>query len=370
MNRLPLPQHPPPQEAAVILQLQKLGLNATQLIGLWRRFGSFCQAISAKPAQLQGLLEPSVIGQIRKSHHRWLEQPPPPQGDGVTLLPISSPDYPALLQQLHCPPPLLYVRGNLDLLLLPQIAIVGSRRRTQSGGENARRFAAELSRCGFVITSGLALGIDGEAHRGSLQANGKTIAVLASGVEQIYPQRHQQLAEDILNSGGTIISEMPAGTKPLPAYFPQRNRIISGLSLGVLVVEAAQKSGSLITARCAVEQGREVFAIPGSIHQPGARGCHQLIREGATLVETVTDIAEQLGAMVELKRSELTSIENDQPLATDEQTLLETLGFDPMDFDTLIERTGFNSAELGRLLTGLELSNLIEQCAGRYQRIR
>ncbi|MDM3870450.1 DNA-processing protein DprA [Porticoccus sp. W117] len=360
----------PQQEAAIILQLQQLGLSTAELVSLWRSFGSFSNAISAKPEQLRPLIKPNAIQQIGKNRQRWLDLPAPRQTEGTALLPISSEDYPKLLQQLHCPPPLLYVRGNLELLALPQIAIIGSRRRSKGGGDNARAFAAELCRCGFTITSGLALGIDGEAHRGALQAQGKTIAVLASGVERIYPQRHQQLADDILKNGGALVSEMPADTKPLPAYFPQRNRIISGLSLGVLVVEAARKSGSLITARCAMEQGREVFAIPGSIHHPGARGCHQLIREGATLVEEVADIAEQLGAMVELKRAELNETGTTTDLPPEEQTLLDNLGFDPADFDTLMERTGFTTPELTRLLTSLELQGLMEQQGGRYLRIK
>ncbi|MCV6603849.1 MAG: DNA-processing protein DprA [Porticoccaceae bacterium] len=358
----------PQQEAAIILQLQQLGLTSAQLVALWRRFDSFSRALTAETGQLRDLLKPAHIRQLHNQSHHLPDKPQP--AEGVTLLPISSPDYPQLLQQLHCPPPLLYVRGNIELLSLPQIAMVGSRRRSRGGGDNARRFAAELCRCGFAITSGLALGIDGEAHRGALQAEGKTVAVLASGVEHIYPQRHQGLAQEILNNGGTLISEMPADTKPLPAYFPQRNRIISGLSLGVLVVEAARKSGSLITARCAMEQGREVFAIPGSIHHPGARGCHQLIREGATLTEEVTDIAEQLGAMVELKRAELASSRCNRSLPPEEQALLDNLDFDPVDFDTLMERTGFTSPELTRLLTTLELQGLLEQQSGRYQRIK
>ena len=360
----------PHQEATLILQLQQLGLSTAQLVSLWRSFGSFSSALSATPEQLRQLLKPGVIQHIRRKRQRWLESSPPELSPGVTLLPISSPDYPQLLQQLHCPPPLLYVRGSVDLLSMPQLAMVGSRRRSRGGGDNARAFAAELCRCGFAITSGLALGIDGESHRGALQANGKTVAVLASGVDRIYPQRHRALAQEILDTGGTLVSEMPPDTKPLPAYFPQRNRIISGLSLGVLVVEAARKSGSLITARFAMEQGREVFAIPGSIHHPGAKGCHQLIREGATLVEEVADIAEQLGAMVDLKRAELAADGGGSKLSAEEQTLLDNLDFDPVDFDILAERTGFEAAQLTRLLTGLELQGLVEQCAGRYQRVK
>ena len=217
-------------------------------------------------------------------------------GVGAQIIPITSLDYPQQLKQISSAPPLLYSLGQTDNLHLPQIAIVGSRRMTRGGENNALQWSRFLANSGFTITSGLALGVDGCAHRGALEAtNGKTVAVMATGIDSIYPQRHRQLAEQILDSGGTLVTEFHPNEKPLPTHFPRRNRIISGLSLGVLVVEAAVKSGSLITARYALEQNREVFAIPGSIHNPQSRGCHLLIKEGAQLVESGDDIIAELG---------------------------------------------------------------------------
>ena len=219
---------------------------------------------------------------------------------GAKALPITHADYPAQLKQITKPPLLLYIRGDLNCLHLPQIAVVGSRRMTAGGNNHARSWANYLAQHGFTITSGLALGIDASAHRGALQGSslqaerGKTIGVMATGIEHIYPARNTQLAQQIIDGGGALVTEFPLGTQPRPAHFPQRNRIISGLSLGVLVVEAAVKSGSLITAKYALEQNREVFAIPGSINNPQSKGCHQLIKQGATLVESVTDIVDEL----------------------------------------------------------------------------
>ena len=360
------------QEAQIILWLQHQGLTPAQLISLWRYFGNYCNALQADRQTIATLLNNRALKPFGEHREAWRQYQPPAVLPDVELLPINSPHYPKLLQQLHCPPPLLYVRGDTGLLSMPQLAIVGSRKHSLAAGDTSRAFARELCRCGFAITSGLALGIDSMAHQGALDS-GKTVAVLASGVERIYPRRHQQLAQRILDSGGALVSEMPANTQPLPACFPRRNRIISGLCLGVLVVEAASKSGSLITARYAMEQGREVFAIPGSIHNPMARGCHQLIRDGAALVETVDDIAEQLSAMVELKRGELhqSPCQKSQPLhrlPPDERRVLQALDYDPVDFDVLIDRTDLRVTELTTLLLSLELQGLIEQNAGKYQR--
>lgn len=190
--------------------------------------------------------------------------------------------------------PLLFIAGDPSLLERPQLAMVGSRRASRNGLDNAHAFSRSLAGAGFVITSGLALGIDGAAHQGALDVDGKTVAVLGTGLERLYPQRHIGLARQIVEAGGALVSELPLDCPPQASNFPRRNRIISGLSLGVLVVEASPSSGSLITARLAAEQGREVYAIPGSIHHPGARGCHQLIRQGAALVESVEDVLEAL----------------------------------------------------------------------------
>ena len=212
--------------------------------------------------------------------------------DRIALLDAFDPRYPPLLTHLRAAPALLYVRGDLETLRLPQLAIVGSRSPTLPARCHAMRFAAELSRQGLTITSGLALGIDAAGHEGALRAGGRTVAVLGSGLDRIYPAQHRQLAARIAASGA-LISEFPRGTAPLRMHFPQRNRIMSGLSLGTLVVEAARGSGSLITADFALEQGREVFAIPGSIHNPLTRGCHALIKSGAKLVESTRDIFEE-----------------------------------------------------------------------------
>ncbi len=222
---------------------------------------------------------------------RWAEKP------NCHLLTLTDPAYPALLRQTTTLPPVLFVHGNVTLLSTPQIAIVGSRYPSPEGLENARRFAYSFSAEGITVTSGLALGIDGAAHHGALQNTGRTLAVMGHGLDHIYPMRHRALADRILEQGGGLVSEFPLGVKPVAAYFPQRNRIISGLSLGTLVVEAALRSGSLITARFALEQGREVFAIPGSVHSPLTKGCHALIRQGAKLVEVANDVLEELDTL-------------------------------------------------------------------------
>jgi DNA processing protein len=293
------------------------------------------------------------------------------------------PLYPRLLREIPRPPPLLFVRGDPTCLSLPQLAIVGSRNPSGGGSENAERFAHYLAERGFAITSGLALGIDAAAHRGALRAGGKTIAVMGTGIDLIYPSRHRQLAQEIIASGGALVSEFPLGTSSHASNFPQRNRIISGLSGGTLVVEAAVQSGSLITASYALQHDREVFAIPGSIHNPLARGCHQLIRQGATLVETAQDIVDQLAGLLSYKRQEIRSAKAAQPelfdapdepdgqpvLNTDEQCLLQALGYDPLPVDLLAERTGLDVGNLSAQLIGLEIKGLIQQIGACYQRL-
>lgn len=295
---------------------------------------------------------------------------------GHFLVGLDDPLYPPLLKAIGNPPLLLYVQGNPALLSEPQLAIVGSRNPTPGGNEAACGFAEYLSRAGLVITSGLALGIDGAAHEGALKAKGATIAVMATGADQIYPARHRKLAERILKEGA-LVTEMPLGTQPLPALFPQRNRIISGLSLGTLVVEAALRSGSLITARLAMEQAREVFAIPGSIHNPLARGCHQLIRQGAKLVESVQDILEELAPQLSaaLQNPDQPGAPNteDVPgeLDADYRKLLEKMGFDPVSIDQLVERSGLAAQEVASMLLILELNGHISsRQGGFYQRIQ
>ncbi len=260
-------------------------------------FGNASSALSAPAAAWRSLRLPSACADARRDEQvrqrvnaslAWLQQP------NHHLLMWDDPDYPALLAELPDAPPLLFIAGDPQLLQQPQLAIVGSRRASKPGMDTAHAFARSLAAGGFVITSGMALGIDGAAHQGALAVGGKTVAVLGTGLQQLYPPRHRHLAAEIVEEGGALVAELPLDSPPIPANFPLRNRLISGLSLGVLVVEASPSSGSLITARLALEQGREVYAIPGSIHHPGARGCHQLIRDGAALVECVEHILEGL----------------------------------------------------------------------------
>jgi DNA processing protein len=273
--------------------------------------------------------------------------------------------YPGLLRQISGFPALLYASGNLHLLHEPQVAIVGSRNCTPGGAQTAFDFAAQLSLGGLSITSGMALGIDAAAHRGALHATGKTIAVTGTGLDLIYPGRNRKLAGEILEQG-LLVSEFPLGTGARAANFPQRNRIISGLSMATLVVEAAQRSGSLITARLAAEQGREVYAVPGSIHNPQTRGCHQLIRDGAMLVEAPKDIVAGLSGMVGFVLEQQFERPHKQarPLDQEHRQLLETIGYDPVNCDILVQRSGLTIDKLSSMLLVLELSDLIQSAPG------
>jgi DNA processing protein len=344
-------------------------------------FGSPAAALQQPISRLESLLRPqaiaalaeyrdnpeqSQVGQKVAADLAYLAAHPE-----VQCISLDNPAYPELLRHIPKPPPLLYIRGALECLSLPQLAMVGSRNPSSGGAENARQFASYLAARGFAITSGLALGIDAAAHWGALDVSGKTLAVLGTGIDLIYPSRHRQLAHQILESGGTLVSEFPLGTSSHAANFPQRNRIISGLSLGTLVVEAAVQSGSLITASCALQQNREVFAIPGSIHNPLARGCHQLIRQGATLVETAQDILDQLDGLLSFKARELRvlapqQMEEDftpQPLVLNavETRLLDAIGYDPVSMDLLIERSQMAVGQVASCLMGLEIKGVVQQ---------
>lgn len=286
----------------------------------------------------------------------WAETP------GNHLLTLADADYPPALLEIADPPSLLYVRGNPALLRQRGLAVVGSRNATPQGLQTAENFARTLAGQGLAIVSGLALGIDAAAHRGALAAGGDTVAVIGTGADRLYPARNIELALAIAERGA-IVSEFPLGTPVLAHNFPRRNRIISGLVRGVLVVEAAPESGSLITARLAAEQGREVFAIPGSIHSPVARGCHKLIKQGAKLVETAQDILEELGSLEAPAAVDTTS-------ADDEHPLLAALGHDPCGLDQLAERTGQPTERLLSDLLTLELAGRIAPLPGnRYQRL-
>lgn len=279
--------------------------------------------------------------------------------------------YPELLKQISDPPSLLFVQGDVALLSQWQIAMVGSRNPSASGRDTAYEFAKYMAQGGLTITSGLAMGIDAAAHQGALSAKGKTIAVIGTGLDRVYPAKHRDLAHDIASTGA-LVSEFALGTAPRAENFPRRNRIISGLSLGTLVVEAALQSGSLITARMALEQGREVFAIPGSIHNPLAKGCHQLIRDGAKLVETAHDILEELGPLAGIQGEDKINadfVESNIILDDDYQLLLNQLGYDPMQIDLLIERCGLTADVVSSMLLLLELQGQVESLpGGRYAR--
>jgi DNA processing protein len=280
--------------------------------------------------------------------------------------------YPSLLKEISDPPSILYAQGDIGLLTKWKVAIVGSRNPSRSGRDTAFEFGRFLAQGDVVICSGMAMGIDAAAHQGALLGQGKTIAVIGTGLDRIYPAKHSDLAHDIVENG-LMISEFPLGTPPRSENFPRRNRIISGLSLGTLVVEAATKSGSLITARQALEQGREVFAIPGSIHNPLARGCHQLIREGAKLVETASDIIEELGALaaVDLPVAACFDInKNDHEFDEEYQVLLDCLAYDPVEVDSLIQESGLTADSVSSMLLLLELQGHVESLpGGRYVRV-
>lgn len=288
----------------------------------------------------------------------WLEQP------GCYLLTAAHPHWPPLLSEIPDPPLALFVRGDPKLLSEPQLAMVGSRNPTPAGRETAADFAGHLARAGLIITSGLALGIDGASHQGALKAGGATIALCGTGLDRIYPARHGALGRDIA-ARGALVSEYPLGTGPFKQNFPERNRLVSGLSMGVLVVEAAQRSGSLITARLANEQGREVFAIPGSIHNPLAHGCHRLIRDGAKLVETAADVLEELAPLLRLATAEAAPEKGARtPAEPAEREVLNYVDFAPTSIDCVVERSGLTPAAVSAMLLALELQGFIAAAPG------
>ncbi len=282
----------------------------------------------------------------------------------IKTLSVKSEKYPDLLKQIPYPPPILYSIGCLQALTGPAVAIVGSRRSTFYGQEVAGRLAGELAKAGVIVVSGMALGVDTAAHCGALEGGGYTIAVLGCGLDLCYPPQNRKLMGEIALKG-VVISEFPLGTQPLAVNFPQRNRIISGLTLGTVVVEATAKSGSLITANFAVEQNREVFAVPGNIGSPYSRGCHRLIKEGARLVESAADILSELNLLAGF--GEQLSLQLPvQDLNDDEMKLLLTIPYFPLHIDDLIRAGTFSAAETSSLLLSLELKRLIRQTPGKY----
>ncbi|WP_085702238.1 DNA-processing protein DprA [Pseudomonas sp. B15(2017)] len=340
-----------PAELEARLRLHRLPeIGPKRFTKLLEAFGSASKAISAPASAWRSLGLPMACAEARRcpdvrdgaSHAlRWLERP------DQHLLMWDHPDYPALLAQIPDPPPLLFVAGDPRILEKPQLAMVGSRRASRPGMDTAAAFSRSLAGAGFVITSGLALGIDAAAHQAAVDVGGQTVGVLGTGLENFYPQRNRRLADAMIASGSAVLSEFPLDVGPTPGNFPRRNRIISGLSLGVLVVEASVASGSLITARLAAEQGREVYAIPGSIHHPGARGCHQLIRDGAVLVETIEHILEALRGWQHLPVS--TAAANPQ------NPLLRLLHAAPHTSEGLADSIGWALPKVLAALTELEM---------------
>jgi DNA processing protein len=342
-----------PAELEARLRLHRLPeLGPARFRKLLEAFGSASKAISAPASAWRALGLPLVCCEARRapeirdgaSHAlAWLER------QGQHLLMWDQPDYPALLAQISDAPPLLFVAGDPQILEKPQLAMVGSRRASRPGMDTAAAFSRSLAGAGFVITSGLALGIDAAAHQAALDVGGRTVGVLGTGLENFYPQRNRRLADAMISSGSAVLSEFPLDAAPSASNFPRRNRIISGLSLGVLVVEASVASGSLITARLAAEQGREVYAIPGSIHHPGARGCHQLIRDGAVLVETIEHILEALRGWQQLPfATETSAVETSHPL-------LMLLHAAPHTSEALADASGWTLPKVLATLTELEM---------------
>ncbi|OBY88057.1 DNA protecting protein DprA [Pseudomonas sp. AU11447] len=351
-----------PAELEARLRLHALPeLGPRRFRRLLDAFGSASAALSAPAAAWRSLGLPASCAEPRRDARireqaaqamRWLEAP------AQHLLMWDSPGYPALLAELEDAPPLLFLAGEPTVLERPQLAMVGSRRASKPGLDTARAFARSLAGGGFVITSGLALGIDGAAHEGALDGGGKTVAVLGTGLEHLYPRRHLGLARRIVEQGSALVSEFPLYTPPQASNFPRRNRIISGLSLGTLVVEASPSSGSLITARLAAEQGREVYAIPGSIHHPGARGCHELIRQGATLVETVEHILEGLQGWTRSAPSV------EAAPSWPSHPLVDLLRAAPQSSEQLALRSGLELPQVLAELTELELDGRVACEAG------
>ena len=318
-------------------------------------------AAGIKPKQIEMIKNPDW-----KSVEKDLAWAALPHHD---LLSYQEEAYPYLLKQIPDPPLILYVKGNKEALSRKQLAIVGARNATQEGIKNAENFAFCLAKAGLAITSGLARGIDGASHRGALLAGGVTISVLGTGLNCIYPSSNRQLVEDIVSQQGVIISELPLSIPPKGMNFPRRNRIIAALSVGVLIVEAAMKSGSLITARYALDFGREIFAIPGSIHHPLTKGCHYLIRQGAKLVEKDTDILEELGI---LRQTTLSfHSQNDQlqeELSPDYQRLLMQIDYETTSIDMILLRSRLTASEVSSMLLTLELNGYIQSVPGGYIR--
>ncbi|HJV07455.1 MAG TPA: DNA-processing protein DprA [Chromobacteriaceae bacterium] len=355
------------------------GIGPVGFLKLIRHFGDATCAVGARAGQLEPLIGKAAAQALQQRAAQpaveaalaWAE------GNGCHLLTLLDDDYPAQLAEADAPPPLLFARGRRELLARPMLAIVGSRNATPAGTSCAQAFAQQLAEHGYTIVSGLASGIDAAAHHGALSCNASSIAVIGTGIDRVYPASNRALAHRMAEHG-LILSEFALGLGPLAQHFPRRNRIIAGLARGCLVVEANVQSGSLITARLAAENGREVMAIPGSIHNPQARGCHRLIKDGAKLVETVDDVLDEIG------RLEMPQTGADQsgtqpaasqtpaesPPAGANATLLAAIGFDPVSADELAEQLGLTAGELYAMLLELELDGHVASLpGGRFQRL-
>jgi len=343
------------------------GLGGERLRQLLRVFGGPREILAAGRSELTRHVPDAVANVLKggaqepllEAVRAWLEEP------SHRIVTLADDGYPPSLLQIPDPPPLLYVAGHVDWLSGPSLAIVGSRNATAQGVANAEAFARALSEAGLTVVSGLALGIDAAAHRGALAGPSSSVAVLGTGADVVYPTRNRALAH-ALATRGALVSELPLGSPPLPANFPRRNRLISGLALGCLVVEAAAESGSLITARLAAEQGKEVFAVPGSIHSPLSKGCHALIKQGAKLVESARDVLDEL----RLPMSQSSAPAPVIAAVGAARRVLEAIGHDPCDADSIARRSGLSAAETSALLTQLELDGEIAVLpGGLYQRV-
>jgi DNA processing protein len=343
------------------------GLGAATVRRLLARFGLPENVLAAPGEQLASIAGAVAASQMRTPRNaeveralRWAEEP------SHAVVTLADATYPRLLLEIADPPALLYAVGRLELLERPALAVVGSRNATAQGVRDAEQFAKAFSEAGLTIVSGLALGIDAAAHRGGLAAAGSTIAVLGTGVDVVYPRQNAALAARIAESG-LLLSEFALGAPGAADHFPRRNRLISGLAQGCLVVEAALASGSLITARAALEQGREVFALPGSIHSPLTKGCHALIKQGAKLVESADDVLSELGAF---RRTASATTRAPAPQDADAGALLPHMGYDPVDVDALCARAGLPVEQVSAELLRLELAGRVAALpGGRYQRL-
>jgi DNA processing protein len=342
------------------------GIGPATLRRMLRQFGLPQAVLGRSRRELEAFLPPDVLAQLQSDELAqvvarslaWAGEP------GHRIITLGDDDYPKPLLEIADPPALVFAKGRVELLARPALAIVGSRNATPQGEANAAALAKALSESGFTIVSGLALGIDAAAHRGGLAGAGSTIAVLGTGIDIVYPQRNAALAAQIVERG-LLISEFALGTAPAAHNFPRRNRLISGLARGCLVVEAALASGSLITARAAADQGREVFAMPGSIHSPLAKGCHALIKSGAKLVESAEDVLAELSGF---RASGYASTQ--EALPESDAGLLAHMGHDPVDVDSLCSRAGMSAEQVSSELLRLELDGRVTALpGGLYQRL-